>query len=285
MVKNPKQAINVYPSKRKLSHKKLLDYVNDKTNEKYLSLSDLRTGIPYITMLNQIYPGVIHMDNVTRKYILSDPECRDNFIQLKNGLAQLGIHKMLDVEELCKGSQNSHAKFLKWFKKFIDTNEDLKLNGENDNLFEDSKSAAAEEGLESIDKNEDVDEFGNFVTMIEDANSIQVRKAQTSHNLAGSQLTIAQLQYEKIAKELEKAEEALKRANLSFKRAGCCERYWECMCGLTKYRKKLKKDVKNKRDELERAEMNLKHSEVLATISKKNITEALLKEKSLINHY
>ncbi|XP_076859796.1 DNA (cytosine-5-)-methyltransferase 3 beta, duplicate a isoform X2 [Brachyhypopomus gauderio] len=105
----------------KCSRFDILAWLNKLLQTKFTQVEQICSGACYCQMIDWLFPGTITISKV--KFQSQDPEdFLENYSLLEESFSKNGITKSIPAEELITGNFKPNFAFLKWFKKFFQTN-------------------------------------------------------------------------------------------------------------------------------------------------------------------
>ena len=98
---------------------KLLTWVNDCLQTKYVRIEQMCSGSAYCQIMDMLFPNCIQMKKVKFNTKLVH-EYIQNFRVLQLAFQKVKIDKTIPVGKLIKGHFQANFEFLAWFKTFFD---------------------------------------------------------------------------------------------------------------------------------------------------------------------
>lgn len=113
-----------------VSRREILEWVNEWFDKDYKRLEQLKTGVEYCCLLNELIPQCVAMNKV-RMDTLSDYDCTENWYLIYTCLNTHGVAKELAIDRLASGGSRESLDFAQWFKTFFDRNTEYILQKAN----------------------------------------------------------------------------------------------------------------------------------------------------------
>lgn len=116
-----------------VSRREILEWVNDWFDKDYRRLEELKTGVEYCCLLNELIPQSVPIGKI-RMDTLSDYDCTENWNLIYTCLNTHGVAKELAIDRLASGGSRESLDFAQWFKTFFDRNTEYILHKANQTL-------------------------------------------------------------------------------------------------------------------------------------------------------
>ncbi|KAI9583438.1 microtubule-associated protein RP/EB family member 3-like isoform X1 [Glossina fuscipes] len=105
----------------------LLNWLNATVHGRYENIEELRSGVAYCQIMEQLFPKCIGRNNIKTNAI-SEYEFFHNLNLLQDAFNCMGFEKKIPIEDLEQGSCKDHFEFLQWLKKFFDIHRTAQAN-------------------------------------------------------------------------------------------------------------------------------------------------------------
>uniref|UniRef100_A0A1B0FNT0 Microtubule-binding protein involved in cell cycle control n=1 Tax=Glossina morsitans morsitans TaxID=37546 RepID=A0A1B0FNT0_GLOMM len=105
----------------------LLNWLNATVHGRYENIEELRSGVAYCQIMEQLFPKCIGRNNIKTNAI-SEYEFFHNLNLLQEAFNCMGFEKKIPIEDLEQGSCKDHFEFLQWLKKFFDIHRTAQAN-------------------------------------------------------------------------------------------------------------------------------------------------------------
>uniref|UniRef100_A0A1A9WPB1 Calponin-homology (CH) domain-containing protein n=1 Tax=Glossina brevipalpis TaxID=37001 RepID=A0A1A9WPB1_9MUSC len=99
--------------------RELLNWLNAMVEGHYKETEELKSGVAYCQIMEQLFPKCIGMQKLKTDAVL-EYEFVHNFKLLQDAFNYMGYEKKISIEDLKRRSFKHNFEFLQWFKKLFD---------------------------------------------------------------------------------------------------------------------------------------------------------------------